>query len=165
MDRQGRRDEAPRRRLSRQEADPAALRLIERHGPAVLRGARRWSLTPEDAEDAYQRGLEILLTKAPAIPDGELLPWLKTVVKHEAFALRRARDRAGLSALDPEEPGDQAPVWGAPVSTHDQVERHERLRLGAEAMRQLKPQETRCLLLLAEGHSYKQLSEFLFAPK
>ena len=48
-------------------------------------------------------------------------------------------------------------MWGAPVSTHDQVERHERLRLGAEAMRQLKPQETRCLLLLAEGHSYKQI--------
>ena len=37
-------------------------------------------LTFLDAEDAYQRGLEILLTKAPAIPDRELLPWLKTVV-------------------------------------------------------------------------------------
>jgi hypothetical protein len=31
------------------------------------------------------------------------------------------------------------------------------LRLSAEAMRQLKPQEVRCLLLLAEGHSYKQI--------
>ena len=159
MDRQGRRGAGASRRLSRREADPAALRLIERHGAAVLRAARRWSLTPEDAEDAYQRGLEILLTKAPAIPDRELLPWLKTVVKHEAFALRRGRERAGLAAADFEEPGPEAPVWGASVSAHEHVERHERLRVGAEALGQLKPQEVRCLLLLAQGHSYKQIQE------
>ena len=74
MDRPRRRVEAPRRRLSRDEADPAALRLIERHGPAVLRGARRWSLTPEDAEDAYQRGLEILLTRPRTSPTASSCP-------------------------------------------------------------------------------------------
>jgi hypothetical protein len=35
---------------------------------------------PKDAEDAYQRGLEILLTKAPTTREEELVPWLKTVV-------------------------------------------------------------------------------------
>jgi hypothetical protein len=34
----------------------------------------------EDAEDAYQRGLEILLRKAPTTRECELVPWLKTVV-------------------------------------------------------------------------------------
>ena len=42
--------------------------------------ARRYSATPEDAEDAYQRGLEILLAKAPTADEAELVPWLKTVV-------------------------------------------------------------------------------------
>jgi RNA polymerase sigma factor (sigma-70 family) len=159
MQRQGRRAGAPRARLARAQADPAALRLIERHSAAVLRTARRYAATPEDAEDAYQRGLEILLTKAPAIPDSELLPWLKTVVKHEAFALRRGRERAGLVLAEPAEPAEDQVVWGAPVSTHEHVERQEKLRLGAEAMKQLKPQEVRCLLLLAEGYSYKQIQQ------
>jgi GTP cyclohydrolase FolE2 len=42
--------------------------------------ARRYAATPEDAEDACQRGLEILLTKAPSTSEEELIPWLKTVV-------------------------------------------------------------------------------------
>ena len=58
-------------------ARAATLRVIERHGPQVMRTARRYAATVEDAEDAYQRGIEIMLTKAPDIPDAELLPWLK----------------------------------------------------------------------------------------
>ena len=42
--------------------------------------AQRYAGTPEDAEDAYQRGLEIPLTKAPTADEAELVPWLKTVV-------------------------------------------------------------------------------------
>ena len=69
-----------RRRPGRSEVDPAALALIARHGAQILATARRYSSTPEDAEDAYQRGLEILLTKAPTTSEDELVPWLKTVV-------------------------------------------------------------------------------------
>src|SRR5215210_1867784 len=82
-----------RRRPGRTEVDPAALQLVRRHGSQILATARRYSATPEDAEDAYQRGLEILLTKAPTTSEDELVPWLKTVVKHEAFAIRRQRER------------------------------------------------------------------------
>ena len=46
--------------------DDAALRLLARHGAQILATARRHAATPEDAEDAYQRGIEILLTKAPS---------------------------------------------------------------------------------------------------
>ena len=48
-----------------------------------MRTARRYAATVEDAKDAYQRGIEIMLTKAPDIPEAELLPWLKTVVSWE----------------------------------------------------------------------------------
>ena len=81
-----------RARPARAEIDEAAPELLARHGAQILATARRYAATPEDAEDAYQRGLEILLTKAPTTREEELVPWLKTVVKHEAFALRRQRE-------------------------------------------------------------------------
>ena len=45
---------------------PVAHDLVRRHGSEIMAVARRYSTTHEDAEDAYQRGLEILLTKAPS---------------------------------------------------------------------------------------------------
>ena len=138
---------------ARDEIDPAALRLLERHGQQILATARRYSASPDDAEDAYQRGLEILLTKAPTTREEELVPWLKTVVKHEAFAIRRQRERA-TPTTDDGQPADRA---GPEAAAHDQAERYERLRVGAEALRRLKPQEVRCLLLKAEGYSYKEI--------
>jgi RNA polymerase sigma factor (sigma-70 family) len=124
---------------------------VRRHGAQIMATARRYALTPEDAEDAYQRGLEILLTKAPTTAEDELVPWLKTVVKHEAFVLRRQRERNGT----PTEHDELAPQPGA--DAHEQVERLDQLQRGAEAMQRLKPQEVRCMLLLAEGHSYREI--------
>src|SRR5215212_6859836 len=45
---------------------------------ALRRHARRYSLCAADAEDACQRGIEILLTKAPAAGRSELRSWLFT---------------------------------------------------------------------------------------
>src|SRR5437763_7525069 len=81
-------------RPSRAQIEPAALELLSRHSAGLLATARRYSQTPEDAEDAYQRGVEILLTKAPTTAEDDLLPWLRTVVKHEAFAVARSSGRA-----------------------------------------------------------------------
>jgi hypothetical protein len=66
--------------LGRREIDAVATALVARHGAQILATARRYAATPEDAEDAYQRGLEILLRKAPTTREYELVPWLKTVV-------------------------------------------------------------------------------------
>ena len=132
--------------------EPAAAALVERHSAQLLATARRYSLSAEDAEDAFQRGLEILLTKAPSTDEDDLVPWLKTVVKHEAFAIRKQRQRAELA-------GDRELWAGMAPAAHTQAERQERLRLGAEAISRLKPQEIRCLLLRAEGYSYKQICE------
>jgi RNA polymerase sigma factor (sigma-70 family) len=140
-------------RPSRAQIEPAALELLSRHSAGLLATARRYSATPEDAEDAYQRGVEILLTKAPSTTEDELLPWLKTVVKHEAFAVRKSGARAVLS--------DQPIVYEQDEHawTDERAERYERLRVGAEAMAALKPQEIRCLLLKAEGLSYREICD------
>jgi RNA polymerase sigma factor (sigma-70 family) len=131
------------------------LALLERHGAQILATARRYAVTPEDAEDAYQRAFEILLTKGPTTSEAELVPWLKTVVKHECFALRRQRERHS-PVTDDGHLGDRPTP---PAITHDQAERYERLSQGAEALRQLKPQEIRALRLKAEGYSYREICE------
>jgi Sigma-70 region 2 len=64
----------------RQEVDRAALDLIRRHGRDILATARRYAANLDDADDAYQRGVEILLRKAPSTREEDLVPWLKTVV-------------------------------------------------------------------------------------
>ena len=140
-------------RPPRGDIDAAALELLRRHGAQILATARRYAATAEDAEDAYQRGIEILLTKAPSTREEELIPWLKTVVKHEAFALRRQRDRHSPVTDDGELRDRPAPT----AVTHEQAERLERLRQGAEALAHLKPHEIRALVLKAEGFSYREI--------
>ena len=139
----------------RREIDAAATTLVARHGTQILATARRYAATPEDAEDAYQRGLEILLRKAPTTREDELVPWLKTVVKHEAFALRRQRDRHTPLTDDGNLRDRPTPA----KITHDRAEQYERLRQGAEALAQLKPQEIRALQLRAEGYSYREICQ------
>ena len=75
-------------RSLRREIEEVAVALVARHGAQVLATARRYAATPEDAEDAYQRGLEILLTKAPTTSEDDLVPWLKTVVIRTICARR-----------------------------------------------------------------------------
>jgi len=142
------------RRPSRPELERVALDLLQRRGAEILATARRYSTTDEDAEDAYQRGLEILITKGPTTSEDELVPWLKTVVRHEAFSIHRQRERAA-PVTDDGELRDPAAPGGGP---HERSERFERLHQGAEALRGLKPQEVRALLLKAEGYSYREIS-------
>lgn len=128
------------------------LETIARHGSSLLATARRYSLCADDAQDAYQRGLEIFLRHAEGLrPDGAAA-WLRTVVKHEALAVRAARVRLvspGEPDLDLYEAGD-APADERAVSL-------ERLGRSAEALAQLKPQEVRALVLKAHGYSYLEI--------
>src|SRR5262245_12797618 len=70
----------------------AAVEMIARYESALRRTARRYSFDAEDAEDAYQRALEIALTKAPTTDLRELIRWTQTVTKHEALAIRAGRE-------------------------------------------------------------------------
>src|SRR3954452_17565900 len=102
---------APRRRPTSDETFAAAVDLVTRGSSRFKRYALRYSLCPADAEDAYQRSLEIMLRKAPTADRGQLRAWLHTVIKHEALALRRQRERAlGGAGDEPPEPvADAAP--------------------------------------------------------
>ena len=140
---------------ARGEPNPEALHLLERFGAQMLATARRYSASTHDAEDAYQRAAEILLTHRPTGTDDELCRWLRTTTKHEALAIGRHRQRVA-PAGESESVAD--PAGGSP-DAHHHAERFERLRLGAQALGRLKPQEVRCLLLKAEGYSYQEICE------
>lgn len=141
----------------------AAIETYSRHEELLRRTARRYSICADDADDALQRALEILLLKAPTTDPRELIRWTQTVVKHEALALRRERERvlSGPAAGKPE-PGREDWVALLPsnaVGPAERAERQEAVARSREALQTLKPAELRALTLLAEGYSYKEIGE------
>jgi RNA polymerase sigma factor (sigma-70 family) len=140
-----------------------AVETYVRNEAALRRTARRYSICSGNADDALQRGLEILLRKAPSEDPRELIRWTQTVVKHEALAVRRERERilSGPAAVTPE-PGKEDWVALLPSQSAgpaERAERHEAVARGREALQSLKPQELRALTLLAEGYSYQEIGE------
>jgi RNA polymerase sigma factor (sigma-70 family) len=135
----------------------AAVELVAREDAGLRRTARRYSLCEDDAEDAYQRALEILLVKAPSERPRELSRWMKTVVKHEALAIRRYRERMlGVAGGD----GDEDPIARLAASgagPGESFERREQIARSREALQALKPAELRALALLAAGCSYAEI--------
>jgi RNA polymerase sigma factor (sigma-70 family) len=140
----------------------AAVEIVTRYEPALRRTARRYSLCADDAEDAFQRALEILLTKAPMTDPRELIRWTQTVTKHEALAVRRSREQAMGRAV--QAPGEGEPVdWVALIPAEgagpdERAERREAIARSREAMGALKPAERRALSLLAGGCSYAEIA-------
>jgi RNA polymerase sigma factor (sigma-70 family) len=141
----------------------AAVEIYAHNEAALRRAAQRFSLCADDAEDALQRGLEILLRKAPTDDPRQLIKWMQTVIRHEALAIRRERERtlAGPAATKAE-PGREDWVALLPASADgppERAERQEAVGRWREALRALKPQELRALTLLAEGYSYVEIGE------
>ncbi|HVY78801.1 MAG TPA: sigma-70 family RNA polymerase sigma factor [Solirubrobacterales bacterium] len=137
----------------------AAVEMIARHEATLKRTARRYSFDAQDAEDAYQRALEIVLTKAPTTDPRELIRWTQTVTKHEALAIRQGRER--MLGYRPKHEGEELdPVAMLPAreaSPDERAERHEDVARSREALQALKPAELRALGLLAEGYSYAEI--------
>ena len=83
------------------------------------------------------------------------LAWLRTVAKHEAFAIGRARRRVEPveeELLDRVHPADAATV-------EDLCERIDLRERARRELPRLKPQERRALGLLAAGHSYREICQ------
>jgi RNA polymerase sigma factor (sigma-70 family) len=141
----------------------AAVETFARHEVSLRRTARRFSICADDADEALQRALEILLRKAPSEDPRELIRWTQTVVKHEALAVRAERERilAGPAAAPAEPDRDDwvAMLPAEAAGPAERAERHEAIERSREALATLKPQELRALTLLAEGYSYREIGE------
>lgn len=145
-----------------EERKRAAAGLIETHDAVFRRTARRYSICADDAEDAYQRSLEILLTKAPPLEGDAIVRWMQVVTKREALSVRRQRERL-LSGHPPSsEDDDRDPldsIASDSADPNEQAASRERVRRSSEALRALKPQELRALTLKAQGYSYAEIGE------
>jgi RNA polymerase sigma factor (sigma-70 family) len=129
--------------------------VVQRHQGTLLRVARQASLCHDDALDAYQRALEIFVRRVETVDPATELAWLKVVVRHEAMAIRRARSE---SVAD-EELDLDAFVPSAGRTLDEQIAATERVRRSAEALRSLKPDEAKALMMKANGLSYDEIGE------
>jgi RNA polymerase sigma factor (sigma-70 family) len=135
-------------------AEELILRTVAAHADSLLRTARRFSLCPDDAQDAYQRTLEIFMAHADRLDDEAVAGWLHVVVRREAQAIRRSRQRyVGSDDVDLDNYESRSiPTPEERLASFDLVGR------AAEALQRLKPQELRALWLKAQGHSYNEIS-------
>src|ERR671939_692671 len=76
------------RRAERALADARVAAMLARHGGALMRVARQWSICHDDALDAFQRGLEIYVRRLETVDRATEGAWLKVVIRHEALAIR-----------------------------------------------------------------------------
>ena len=141
------------REASKAELDELVIEVVKRDAASLLRLSRRHSLCADDAEDAYQRGLEIFIKHAPRLDPKRAPAWLRTVVKHEAMAVRRTRQRdlAGHEIDFDQLENDRG------VSPEERALGFEQVAQSAEALQRLKPQEVRALWLRAQGNSYDEI--------
>lgn len=138
----------------RGSAEELILRTVAAHADSLIRTARRFSLCHDDAQDAYQRGLEIFMGHADRLDPPRAAGWLHVVVKREAQAIRRSRQKlvaADNVDLDAHE-ARSLPTPDEQLATFDLIGR------SAEALQRLKPQELRALWLRAQGHSYAEIA-------
>lgn len=137
------------------QLNTAATELVLEHGAMIMRDALEHSACAEDADDAYQRSLEILLTKAPSTDPAELVPWMRIVVKNEALDITRRRLRTAGEPIESVE--DMAAGEDA---MPDEVYVSKQLAsAGAEALERLSADQVHCLLAYAHGHSYDEIAE------
>ncbi|HET7427695.1 MAG TPA: sigma-70 family RNA polymerase sigma factor [Gemmatimonadales bacterium] len=129
------------------------LRTVAAHADSLLRTARRFSFCPDDAQDAYQRALEIFMGHAERLDPARAAGWLHVVVKREALAIRRARQK--LVAAD--EIDLDAHEARSNQTPDEQLAAFDLVGRSAEALQRLKPQELRALWLRAQGHSYNDI--------
>ena len=133
-----------------------ALAQLASAEAALRRTARRYSLCADDAEDAYQRAVEILLTRSPPADPQRLAAWMQVVTRREALAVRRSRERLlGPRAEDAADPFER--IACDRPDPDERLERRERVAVAIRLLLELKPQERRALALQAQGYSYAEI--------
>ena len=136
--------------------DEAAFEaLVTRHGPMVLSVCRRSLFDHRDVEDAFQATFLVLIRKAEALRDGDLLgPWLHGVAYRVAS---RIRSRVIRRPTD-ERKGAQPEA----VESTGDLERNEIRGLLDEEIRRLPEKyRTPVVLCYLEGRTHEEAARRL----
>jgi RNA polymerase sigma factor (sigma-70 family) len=140
--------------LTDEQARELVIAVVSQHADSLLRTARRHSLCADDAQDAYQRTMEIFVRRARTLDPAQAYKWVHTVCKHEAMAVREQRQQL-VSCEEPDLDREEARNTPSP---EERIVSFDRLRRSAEALQRLKPHELRALWLKAEGFTYDEIS-------
>jgi len=141
---------------SAQERRDAVVRAMAQ-APGLVRFAARYTRSIHDAEDAYQRAMEIALRQAPVVEERRFIAWLHAVIRNEAFAIARERRREGpaagedLAATLTTRP-ERAP---GPDAVAEWRERYRGVRTALNA---LTDSQRVCLMLRSAGASYAEIA-------
>lgn len=123
--------------------------------PGLLRYAARFAPSLEDAEDAYQRGMEVALTKGPIGTQDEFIAWLHVVIRNEATTMARRRGRETPAGDDIQVAVDaRGHESREPAAVAEWRERYRTLQ---DAMTSLNEAERVCLLLRTAGVSRAEI--------
>lgn len=123
--------------------------------PRLVRYAARITRNLDDAEDAYQRAMEIALRSAPVVENERFMAWLRTVLRNEALSIAERRQRECPGAG--EDAADTADRLGSGNEGIDDW-RHRYL-IVVEAFGRLTDAQRVCLILQARGASYVDITE------
>lgn len=135
----------------------AACAAME-HAPRLVRLAARYSANLHDAEDAYQRAMEIALRRAPVTEPGAHLAWLRTVIHREALAVHRERRRDGPApGADVAETAANLPIAEPAVDVV--VAWRQRYDSICEGFCHLTEAQRRCLILASAGLSHADIHQ------
>jgi RNA polymerase sigma factor (sigma-70 family) len=126
--------------------------------PGLIRYAARYSPSVHDAEDAYQRAMEIALTRAPVTEQRAFMAWLYTVIRNEAITIARKRRRESPAAIEDlavtlTQAAEEAL---GPDAVAEWRERYGAIRDGLAG---LTESQRVCLMLKSAGASYADIGE------
>jgi RNA polymerase sigma factor (sigma-70 family) len=133
--------------------------------PGLLRYAIRFSRCLADAEDAYQRAMEIALTQAPDVAPEAFRAWLRTVIRNEALLIMGRLRREGPA---PDEDATQVaalvPDGGSDLALR--ADWRERYHSVQDALADLSEAERMCVMLQCAGASYRAIEQTTgFSPR
>jgi len=131
--------------------------------PGLVRFAARYTRSIEDAEDAYQRTMEIALTRAPSAERARFMAWLRTVLRNEALAIAGLRVREAPTGTDEVESAAGPSVEPGPEL---RAEWRERYLAVSDALARLSEAQRICLMLQSAGASYALIGEITgYSPR
>ncbi|MCA8999915.1 MAG: RNA polymerase sigma factor [Planctomycetaceae bacterium] len=140
------------------EYETLFLDWLSKHGSAVMKVARAYTLTSEECQDLAQ---EILLQAWRSLPNfqGQSSPatWFYRVALHTAMNWQRKDKRRRLR---------QQPLWEVQAVTSgcesaEQAQYRETVERLYEAIHRLSKTEAAIVLLYLDGLSYREMAEVL----